>query len=309
MQDRSGCIGDTAGDPLGATFEAVYNLPYHYVVWNDEFYQSPKIVGCGDFCSAPWGHSKGMLAWNDDGAGLVLQVTTPSWPASGSSAFPRTGDGNTLGCVEDNNVLASQHFFALQLTKEDVIEVLQALGNASVVTDPTNPQLVNNGGPPEVQALVAGLGKRSVSTTPMAAQLSTGVLLIAKPSHLNVPPWQLVSALLGGEALRAATWWATPKIDSTTGRSFDCWDGALRKPGAVEIAISGAWDGIDFSLVGGVGAGFNHAKFSVSTAVGSSLAIFFWRYESTGQPIRQLRQQPERPRWPLLRDRRSSAER
>jgi hypothetical protein len=37
---------------------------------------------------------------------------------------------NTLGCVTDNNVLVSQHFFALRLNKTDVVSVLKALANA-----------------------------------------------------------------------------------------------------------------------------------------------------------------------------------
>lgn len=86
------CLGGTLTDPLGATFGQIYNNPgYYYVLWNDQFYNNPIKNEDG-----PWGHSKGMLAWNDDGEGMVLQVSTPSWPASGSSATPRQNDGNTL---------------------------------------------------------------------------------------------------------------------------------------------------------------------------------------------------------------------
>ena len=185
----------------------------------------------------PAGHSKGLLAWNSDGNGMVLQVSTPSWPGSGSSGEPRKTDGNTLGCVADNDVLVSQHFFALALTKPDVVAVLKALANASVVTDPAKLQIVNNGGPADIQALVNGLGKVSKSKTATTATLSSGVLLISKPSDLNVPPWQMVSALLGGEPLRAATWWANPEIPTTTASTpVGCWDKSLGAPGAVEIA-------------------------------------------------------------------------
>src|SRR5438067_11076911 len=117
-----------------------------------------------DTDSAPAGHSKGMLAWNSSGEGVAMQVSTPSWPASGSSLHPRKTDGNTLGCVEDDNVLMSQHFFAVKLSKEDVMAVLRALANASIVTDPRNVQIVNGGGPPEIQALVAGRGRVSIRT-------------------------------------------------------------------------------------------------------------------------------------------------
>ena len=174
LKKGSGCAGETTADPIGATFDQVYNGSFHYVIWNDQFYDDPKITGCTKDCGAPWGHSKGMLAWNESGEGLVMQVTTPSWPAAGNKDYPRKTDGNTLGCVRDDNVEVSQHFFAVKLAKDDLVNVLQALHNASVVTDPKNPQIVNNGGPADVQKLVEGLGKKSDSTTPTKMKLTSG---------------------------------------------------------------------------------------------------------------------------------------
>ena len=113
-----------------------------------------------------------MLAWNETGEGLVMQVTTQSWPASGSFKFPRKTDGNTLGCTKDNNLGTVQHFFALKLTKDDLVKVLMALVNASAVTDPDNPQVVNNGGPAVVQELVESLGVESPSQTYTKVKLS-----------------------------------------------------------------------------------------------------------------------------------------
>ena len=275
LQQGSGCAGDTVNDPIGSTFDEVYNSSFHYVVWNDQFYDDPDIKGCSESCGGPWGHSKGMVAWNDAGEGLVLQVTTPSWPASGSQEFPRKSDGNTLGCVKDNDVQVSQHFFALKLTKDDLVKVLMALNNASVVTDTSNSQIVNNGGPADVQKLVASLGVKSASTTSSITTLSTGVQLISKPSKLNVPPWQMVSAILGGIPLRTATWWASPEIPSTTAStSIACWSSSLAKPGAVEIATTGHWAGKEFGLEGGLGTNFNHAKLGVSTSSTVHYAIF-----------------------------------
>jgi Deoxyribonuclease II len=275
LQKGTGCVGDTQTDPLGATFDEIYNQPFHFVVWNDQFYDSPKIQGCSQSCSAPWGHSKGTLVWNDAGEGMILQVTTPSWPAAASHENPRVADGNTLGCVKDNDVLVSQHFFALKLNKDDVVKVLTALNNASVVTDTANPELVNNGGPADIQALVATLGVQSTSSTFSNEVLSTGVILISKPSRLHVPPWQFVSAVLGGPSLRTATWWASPKIYTTTAsKQMSCWDSSLGKPGRVEIATTGGWDGTDFGLEGGLGADFNHAKIGVSISNAKHLAIF-----------------------------------
>lgn len=275
LQQGSGCAGGTTEDPLGATFGQIYNGAYNYVIWNDQFYDAPKIKGCVTQCGSPWGHSKGMLAWDNAGEGMVLQVTTPSWPASGSADSPRKKDGNTLGCVNDNDVKVSQHFFALKLTKGDVVKVLNGLQNASVVTDPKNPQIVKNGGPEDVQALVGALGVKSKAKEVVREKLSSGVELISKPSNLNVPPWQMVSALLDGVSLRTATWWATPPIPTTTSSSkVGCWSDALGKPGAVDIATTGEWDGKTIGLKGGPGPDFNHAKIGVSTSGSEHYAIF-----------------------------------
>jgi hypothetical protein len=258
----TGCVGATLDDPLGATFAQIYNHPgYHYVVWNDQFYDHP-IASQG----SPHGHSKGMVAWNDSGEGFVLQVSTPSWPGSGSMGHPRQNDGNTLGSIEDDDVEVSQHFFALKLSKEDLVAVLKALANASVVTNVDKDEIVQTGGPADVQAIVKTLGVESKSKECTLVKLSSKVTLISKPSDMAAPPWQLVSAKLDGLPLRAATWWANPKIYSTTAMTqIQDWPTGLGKPGPVEIATSGTWDGKRIGLQGGEGPDFNHAKIGVST--------------------------------------------
>jgi hypothetical protein len=205
-----------------------------------------------------------------------MQVTTPSWPAAGNSRFPRATDGNTLGCVQDDNVEVSQHFFALKLTRDDLIKDLTALKNASVVTDPEKPQIVNNGGPEDIRKLVQSLGAKSGNETATKKNVSTGMELISKPSALQVPPWQMVSSLLGGVSLRTATWWATPKIYTTTSdTNIACWDASLGTgAGPVEIATSGQWAGTEFGLGGGPGSNFNHAKIGVSTSDNTHLSVF-----------------------------------
>ena len=276
LQQGSGCAGATMADPIGATFDQVYSGTSNYAIWNDQFHNDPKIKGCSaGQCGSPWGHSKGMVAWDNSGDGLVLQVTTPSWPASGSNSARRKHDGNTLGCVKDNDVLVSQHFFALKLNKDDLVKVLNALQNASVVTDTKNRQIVRNGGPADVQQLVMQLGIRSKATTITKETLSSGVVLIAKPSKLNVPPWQLVSSTLGGIGLLTATWWMDPEIPTTRASTrISCWDPSLQKPGPVVIARTGNWAGEDFGLTGGPGKDFNHAKIGVSTSGTEPFSIF-----------------------------------
>jgi hypothetical protein len=152
--------------------------------------------------------------------------------------------------------------------------VLTALGNSSVVTDPSKPQIVKNGGPADVQALVKTLGKVSASRIATRTTLSSGVVLLSKPSHLNVPPWQMVSAMLDGEPLRVASWWAKPEIPTTTATTVvGCWDPSLGKPGSVEIATSGTWAGRPIGLDGISEPDGNHAKIGVSTG-SHTYAIF-----------------------------------
>jgi|ERR1043166_424128 hypothetical protein len=280
------CLGDTTRDPLGATFDQVYNGKHFYVLWNDQFYNDPDIAACkgSTFCKAPWAHSKGMLAWNEDGEGFVLQVTTPNWPGSGSKKFPREQNGNTLGCITKdgesahNNVLVSQHFFALKLTKDDVLKVLAALQNAAVVTEhdseaENRAQIVNNGGPADIKAKVDELGTLTHGKVARKDTLSSGVQVISKPAALKVPPWQMVSAVLGGVSLKVATWYSASKIPDTEANEVpECWDASLGKPGAVTNVETGHWEGTSFGLFGGSSPDRNHAKIGVS--VTGNLAIF-----------------------------------
>jgi hypothetical protein len=267
-----GLLGTSLNDPVGATFNQIYNNRLNFIVWNDQLYRHPSIKGCGDGCNGPWGHSKGVIAWDSQGNGVVLQVTTPSWPGSGTVDAPRAGSGNSLGCIATpNNILYSQHFFALKLSPSDTAAVLDALANASVVTDVTKPQLARIGGPAELQARASVLGKKSKSTTLMDVILSSGVRLISKPSALHVPPWQMVSAKLGGVPLRTATWWAAPRIPTTElGRQIICWRGDLGSPGRVEVAVSGHWQNKSISLKGGG----NHAKLGASLDPSQPYVVF-----------------------------------
>ena len=55
LEQGRGCAGDSTDDPLVATFDEIYNGPAHYVIWNGQFYDDPKIAGCTTDCGAPWG--------------------------------------------------------------------------------------------------------------------------------------------------------------------------------------------------------------------------------------------------------------
>lgn len=86
LQEGGDCVGASTADPVGATFGEVYNGNFFYVIWNDQFKGDP--IKDED---APWGHSKGMLAWDATGNGFVMQVSTPDWPGSGSPNTPQAG--------------------------------------------------------------------------------------------------------------------------------------------------------------------------------------------------------------------------
>jgi hypothetical protein len=264
----SSLIG-TGNDPVGATFAQVYEGDLSYVVWNDQFYDDPHVP-----CDSKCAHSKGFLAWDDQGRGLIVQVSTPSWPGSGSAAHPRT-DGNTLGCVDDNNVLVSQHFFALNLSPSDTAKVLEALRNEAAVTQPSNPQVVRvrTSSPGALKALVSKLGDRTPEAPKLERfTLDSGVTLISKPATLQAPPWLVVSALLGGEPLRVATWVnGKGGLPSTRAKKPQCWSSDLGTPGEVDVAINGK-DGI--GLLGGAKKEGNHAKIGVSLPQGHHLTIF-----------------------------------
>ena len=76
LQDGvSGCLGDSSQDPVGASFDEIYNGNYYYVIWNDQPYGDPSISACttNGNCDSPWGHSKGIVAWNNDGEGFVMR--------------------------------------------------------------------------------------------------------------------------------------------------------------------------------------------------------------------------------------------
>jgi hypothetical protein len=149
------------------------------------------------------------------------------------------------------------------------------LANASVVTDLNHPEIVQNGGPPDVQDVVKTLNKESASTECTMVKLSTGVQLISKPSKMELPPWQVVSAKLDGAPLRVASWWDYPRIYSTPADvQIDNWPVGLKKPGRVDIATSGRWIDKEFGLKGGKGKDFNHAKIAVGVKTTKPICIF-----------------------------------
>lgn len=204
-------------------------------------------------------------------------MTTPSWPGAGSKGHPRD-DGNTLGCVSnDNNVLVAQSFFAVRLSPDDAAVVLKSLANASVVTNTRDPQIFRNGGPAAIRTVAASLGAKTNGDEMLVNKLSTGLHLLAKPSQLHASPWHLVSSVLGSVNLLVATWRNPSDIpDTNAHQNIKCWPsgGDWKLPGAVVNARSGHWDAKSFGLLGVGSAAGNRAKIGVATSGSHPYAIF-----------------------------------
>jgi hypothetical protein len=91
------------------------------------------------------------------------------------------------------------------------------------------------------------------------------VQIVAKSGLLHVPPWHMVSALLGGEPLVVATWWTGPqKIQDTKAMKPGCWDSSLGTAGSIRNAEIGKWRNKTFGLTGAASPDRNHAKLGVS---------------------------------------------
>jgi hypothetical protein len=57
LMQGKGCVGTIMTDPLGATFDEVYNGTPFFLIWNDQFYGDPTVKACGSSgnCDSPWG--------------------------------------------------------------------------------------------------------------------------------------------------------------------------------------------------------------------------------------------------------------
>jgi hypothetical protein len=64
------------------------------------------------------------------------------------------------------------------------------------------------------------------------------------------------------------SWWINPDkiLNTKSTTAMGCWDSSLNKPGAVQNASTGTWNGQSIALRGGPSASGNHAKIGVSTS-------------------------------------------
>lgn len=105
-------------------------------------------------CAGPGSYSRGIrfvcvLPTGREGSGRPGQ----DWNGLPMQGHPPRKDGNSPGCVTDNDVKVSQHFVASSSPRMSVIKVLRALQKAAVVTDPGISRIVKNGDLPISRAL------------------------------------------------------------------------------------------------------------------------------------------------------------
>lgn len=277
LEQKSDCLG-SGDDPVAKTFAQIYDgTAANYIIWNDQFYGDPELnvtPKCTTYCASPWGHSKGAIAWGSDGTGFVLQVTTPDWPGNGDKTKERSQQGNTLGCVGDDDAKVAQHMFALRLaSSSDTQTVLQAMARASVATDPKNSMLMKlTDGPSDIASIARNLGRLDDSETVFSDTLSVaGVKVIAKPHSVNVPPWSLVSSVLS-LPLRVASWFTSPKLISAKAGTPGCWASSLSEPQEVQTVLSGQWDNKTMGMLGESSLDGNHAK--VAHSLSGTTSVF-----------------------------------
>ena len=224
-----------------------------------------------------------MLAWNETARASSCRCRRRRGPAPAASVSRKSG--NTLGCVKtNNNLVASQHFFALKLNKEDLLEGAAGDAKRERRHRSDNRQIAQNGGPPEIRDAAEELGKKPHEKLRhkkpddlkiIQTQLTADVMLISKPSNAER------AALADGvgaarrrlRAHRHMVGLAADLLDQEVDQ-----DRLLgghvevrqKSPGDVIIAKNGTFGGRPLGLIGGQ----NHAKVGVVTSGRTSFSIF-----------------------------------
>jgi len=160
-----------------------------------------------------------VLAWNDDGDGVVLQVTTLG--VAGLRQQEVHAQERQYARLHQAAEQCSERAALLlrEAQQDDVVHMLDALENSSVVTDVMPGGARHNGGPQEIKDRVKVLGQKSDSTEVKQFKLSTGILLVSKPSALHVPPWQMLSSVLDSVDLKPQPGGPTRRFQPPTDRA------------------------------------------------------------------------------------------
>ena len=239
LRQGSGCAGATLTDPIGATFDQVYNGSFHYLIWNDQFYHDPVGLGLqGRQLRRALGPLEGTARLERCGrrlrhagldAGVAALGQQPVRHAQGEQ-----GQYARLQQLEQQSARQPALLCAQADQQRCLVEVLDGAEECER-GDRSRPslQIVQNGGPPDVRKLVddSENGRTQGRASIIKTELSSGVIMISKPSGLACAALADGFVIADSEptpaehAQRTATWWTKPWIPTTTNSTaIRCWD-------------------------------------------------------------------------------------
>ncbi|KDO21713.1 hypothetical protein SPRG_13129 [Saprolegnia parasitica CBS 223.65] len=289
------CLGQGGNDPLSQTLKQKAASPY-WAYYNDQFYAIAQGESTARQCSgtnAFNAHAKGFLAFDANTGGVALQASIPNYPdpSSDDSGFV------PLGCQGEDNVQYAQHLFAMSLPATSMDALGRGLQVARVCSANfykadaeimTSASLRAAGVPSSLQSMADALTKPRLPKTPsttlvLQTKAQMAITSVFKAGVDALPPWALVAQSLDTD-VSAATWWdgasgiptlcagdvyASASHAFCIGRPLNLTaDGTFAFN--VENLVAATFPlpqmgQVSWSLLGGVGAGGNHAKWGLST--------------------------------------------
>ncbi|OQR98163.1 hypothetical protein ACHHYP_09047 [Achlya hypogyna] len=291
-----GCLGQGGNDPLSQTIKQKQMAPY-WAYYNDQFYAIAAGASASRQCSGTSAfnaHAKGMVAFDAVTGGFALQSSIPNFPDP--SPPPATDAFVPLGCQDENNVQYSQHLFAMSLGPEGIERLGHGLQAARVCSANfykadaafmASASLAAAAVPASVQSMADALTKPKLARTASktlayTTKAGSPVTSVFKAGTDALPPWALAAHALQTD-VSAATWWdgayGTPTLCAGDVYADAPLGFCLQSPLAlgtdgtfaynVENLVSATFPlpsgDVSWSLLGGVGAGGNHAKWGLST--------------------------------------------
>ena len=225
------CLGQPGqSDPLSNTLNQVWLLNgIQFQLWNDQWgdgqMHDPNNKSQG--CNAPGAHSKGALAYDTDGNGWYLNLSTPYFPDM--SALP---PDNSLGCQIDNNLLLAQHFFCFSLDQQnfEALAAAMTVPNFCALCVPSDScqsvDVATTLGQDISLAFAHDSGDGSTDNVTVTLQTRGGMPITAvlKGDTSNTSPWSLVATALGTDLTVVNYWLSEPTLPTLC--AGDVWDGS-----------------------------------------------------------------------------------
>ena len=274
------CLGQ-GNDALSNTLNQIWDgssgsSPY-FQIWNDQFNVGMHSPDKSQGCEAPGAHSKGALAYDDDGNGWYLSATTPAFPD-----ISTTPPENALGCQSDNNLKLAQQFFCFSLGSSDFQKLASTMNVCRFCArcDPASScQNLDSSDLGTTLATAFDYDNNKGSSDCLYANISTfgvdgatplAITAVMKGNQALVSPWSLVATVLQTDLSVVSFWLASPLLPTIC--AGDIWsDNCLRasingstlalNDYSVENIMKLTASGVSFNAT----EGQNHMKWGVGT--------------------------------------------